>query len=223
MTTPADPQPDPVPTTGQAPVATSGSPTATPGGPAKNSGGPATRSGFPERRLILAVGATAFGAGAWWSWETLQPRPVTDTTQAALEHLLATEFPDWQGKATRLQAWSGKVLALNFWATWCPPCIEEMPELSALANELRPKGAEVLGIGIDSAANIRQFAEKHRFSYPLLVAGAGALELIRSLGNESGGLPFTVIVDRRGRLVDRILGRVNIGRLRAQVLELAAA
>lgn len=170
----------------------------------------------------MAVGLAAFAAGAWWSWESLNPKDSNDAGQAALDRLLATPLADAQGRTVDLAQRRGKPLVLNFWATWCPPCVEEMPELSALAALLQPD-VEIVGIGIDSAANIRQFAEKHRISYPLLIAGVAGLESVRGLGNEAGGLPFTVLVDRKGQISERILGRVNIGKLKEQLAVLAGS
>ena len=110
----------------------------------------------------------------------------------------------------------------NFWATWCAPCIEEMPELSAMQEDLGPRGVQILGIGIDSDANIRKFAEKYPVSYPLLVASGSALEWMRALGNSQGGLPFTVVVDPAGGIRTRVLGRFSEPALRG-VIESASA
>jgi peroxiredoxin len=97
-----------------------------------------------------------------------------------------------------------------------------MPDLARLHLEIVPRGATVIGIGVDSAVNIREFAEKHRFPYPLLVAGFGGTELARHLGNRIGALPFTVVIDARGRIVDRTMGRIRLARLRDTVLPMLA-
>ncbi|RPH58122.1 MAG: TlpA family protein disulfide reductase, partial [Burkholderiales bacterium] len=106
---------------------------------------------------------------------------------------------------------------VNFLATWCPPCLEEMPELSDLAVEFGPSGLHIVGIGIDSPSNIRQFSETTPMGYPLLVAGTSGLELVRRLGNSAGALPFTVVLDRNGRIVWRTLGRFSTDALRAAI------
>ena len=108
-------------------------------------------------------------------------------------------------------------MVLNFWATWCPPCIEEMPELAELHREIAPRNGTVIGIGIDSPSNIREFAEKHRFPYPLLVAGMAGTELSKRFGNSSAALPFTVVIDRNGQISHRTLGRIKLPRLREAV------
>jgi peroxiredoxin len=103
---------------------------------------------------------------------------------------------------------------LNFWATWCPPCIEEMPELSDLHADLSRRGLQTLGIAIDNATKVADFAAKRPVSYPLAVAGMSGTELVRQFGNPTGALPFTVLIDRDGRIVHRILGRFDIVKLR---------
>jgi thiol-disulfide isomerase/thioredoxin len=113
-------------------------------------------------------------------------------------HPLSLTLPDAAGQAQALAQWRGRILVVNFWATWCGPCVEEMPELSSLQSEHDPGQVQIIGIGVDSASNIAQFQAKSPVAYPLLVAGAGGIELSRNFGNEVGGLPFTVIIDARG-------------------------
>lgn len=175
----------------------------------------------PRRRLGLYLGvgaaATAIGAGvAWWR---LAPS-AADADAVTL--LWAQTYPDHRGEPFDLQALRGQALVVNFWATWCPPCVEEMPELSELHDDLSPKGLQMLGIGIDSAPNIAKFAVARPVSYPLLVAGAGGSALMSRFGNTSGALPFTVLIERSGRISQRILGRVRIDTLTRQARALLA-
>jgi thiol-disulfide isomerase/thioredoxin len=105
---------------------------------------------------------------------------------------------------------------VNFWATWCPPCIEEMPELSDWQTDAGDKLA-IIGIGIDSATNIAQFFSKNRLKYPLLVAGMGGTELSRLFGNTSGSLPFTIIVSAEGGIVYSKEGRFNLAEMKKKL------
>ncbi|SDX51582.1 Peroxiredoxin [Collimonas sp. OK242] len=132
----------------------------------------------------------------------------------ATASLLAQEMPDASGKASALAQWKGKPLVVNFWATWCAPCVAEMPELNALQAEIAAKNIQIVGIGIDSADNIAKFAEKYKISYPLYVAGAGATALLRQFGNQSGGLPFTVLIGRDGQVKKMYLGSLKFDELR---------
>jgi peroxiredoxin len=128
---------------------------------------------------------------------------------AALPRWQSFAFEDTQGQTIELKTLQGQMLVINFWATWCPPCVEEMPELDALYPQLQAKNIEMLGIGIDSPSNIREFLQKRKFSYRLLVGGVGGSDLARLLGNETGGLPFTVVIDTQGRVIFRKMGRIT--------------
>ena len=183
-----------------------------PTGPADATRRPA---GTPSRRGWLIAGgvaALAAGLGAVAGWQRLRPGDAGD---AAVGLLLGQTLPDSSGTPLPLARFAGLPLVVNFWATWCPPCIEEMPELSELHRELAPKGLAMLGIGIDTAAKIADFAAKKPVSYPLVVAGMGGTEIGRRFGNKAGVLPFTVLIGRDGRIAHRLVGRVDIARLRA--------
>lgn len=166
------------------------------------------------RRRWLAFGtvaAVAGGLGAWTAWRRYAP---DEGEIDAAQLLFALNLPDAQGFATGLDQLRGKPLVVNFWATWCPPCVEEMPELSELHQKYRDRGLQVVGLGVDSPDNIRKFSEQRPVAYPLLVAGAGGSELSRRFGNRAGGLPYTVVIDRSGRVTRRIIGRFKYQDLR---------
>ena len=120
---------------------------------------------------------------------------------------------DLNGNPRMLAEWSGRVLVCNFWATWCAPCRDEIPMLVAAREDYRPLGVEFVGIAIDSAAKVIEFTRTLKISYPLLLAEASGLDLMRQLGNSSGGLPYTVFFDRQGALVRRKLGALKQGDL----------
>jgi thiol-disulfide isomerase/thioredoxin len=114
-------------------------------------------------------------------------------TANAAARLLSLTLPDLEGKPQALSQWKGKVLVVNFWATWCPPCKEEMPEFSRLNKEFSPNGVQFVGISIDTAEKVLAFSKETPVSYPLLISNLDSLDLASDLGNRAKGLPFTII------------------------------
>lgn len=162
----------------------------------------------PRRRNLLVgglVAATALGAGAFVAGRVLRRSPEAEALENAT-------FVDLQGMRRALPEWRGKIVVANFWATWCAPCLEEIPLLMAVRKA--QKGIEVVGIAIDQATKVQQFVAKMQIEYPILLAESQGLDLIRTLGNRSGGLPFTVFLDRAGRPA-----RTKIGVLRQPELD----
>ncbi len=154
------------------------------------------------RREALVLGAVGVAAAA--TGFLAGPLLLQSGTGAA--DLLSARFPDRTGRVRALSEWSGQVLVCNFWATWCAPCIEEIPLLVSVREAFLHKGVEIVGIGVDSGDKIAQFTKTTPISYPVLIADASALDLLRKLGNAAGGLPYTVILNRRGAIEHRKLG-----------------
>lgn len=155
--------------------------------------------------LFAVVAVSALVAGYWlYPWN----RGVAPDTGNVAE-LMAATLPDMDGKSQALAQWRGKVMVVNFWATWCPPCLEEIPEFVRMQEKFGHRGLQFVGIAIDNRDKVREFAAKFRMNYPVLVGEMEAIELVRKVGNERGGLPFTVIMDRKGRLIGTELGGLN--------------
>jgi len=129
--------------------------------------------------------------------------------------LLAVTLPDARGNPQRLDQWKGSVLVVNFWATWCVPCRDEMPEFVRLQRELGPKGLQFVGIAVDSADKVAQFADDIHLNYPALIGGYGAMELSKTMGNSVMALPFTLVIDREGRVAHAQLGPLREAKLRS--------
>lgn len=152
---------------------------------------------------ILCVLVAAF-------WSSLGCAQTTDA-------LFAATLTGLDDKPAALAQWKGKPLIVNFWARWCGPCKTEIPELIKLRQRYRAKGLEVIGIAIeDKTEPVRDFAKAYEMDYPVLLGKDQGLELMRTLGNTRMGLPFTVAIDRHGKLV-----RIKLGAIKGD--ELAAA
>jgi len=168
-----------------------------------------------SRRTLVAAAAVALvaagagiGTGIW--------RARAEARDAAgTRALFALTLPDAGGAQQALSQWQGRPLVVNFWAPWCAPCVEEMPDLQRFRDEHRSGGLEVIGVGIDTATNIRQFRDEHKITLPLLVAGMGGSSLSALLGNGAGVLPYTVLIGADGRVRGRKIGRVKPAELRA--------
>ena len=164
---------------------------------------------MPRRREVLifgAVGAAAAAAGVFFG-------PLALQSNDGAAELLASVYPDASGIPVAMKGWEGRVVVVNFWATWCEPCREEIPMLVGLRKKYAGNGAEVVGISIDQAAKVQQFAKSFGVTYPLLIAEGGGLDTMRKLGNKAGALPFTVVLDRTGMVAYRKLGLLRLEEL----------
>ncbi|MGQ0441895.1 MAG: TlpA family protein disulfide reductase [Methylophilaceae bacterium] len=151
--------------------------------------------------LIICIGfATSFLISG-----TSEQADNSASTQA----LFAATFPDGNSEPQALKQWQGKIIVLNFWATWCPPCREEMPELSELNTQYRDKNVIVIGIAIDDIGLVNEFRQETKVSYPLLAAENGGMELASGLGNNKGVLPYTVIINSDGAIKKTYFGRIT--------------
>src|SRR5690554_3785757 len=168
-----------------------------------------------NRRHFLFQGLAAAGAA-------LAPLPVFAAAQAdPAAAFLAKSYPDLQGEPVPLSSYAGRPLIVNFWATWCAPCVKEMPDLDELSRKY--PDMDFVGIAIDTQANVERFLKKVQVSYPLLVAGHGGIETMKALGNRKGGLPYTVIFDGQSKVARDILGQVDPADLDAYLARLQAA
>ncbi len=165
-----------------------------------------------NRREVLTwsgVAAAATAAGAGWSWWRQQDGGSWPVDPA----FWGQRFERPEGGDLLLSAYKGRVLVVNFWATWCPPCIRELPDLDRLQQARAGSGVQVLGLAVDSPTPVRQYLKRHPLSYPVGLAGMEGSEVSRQLGNESGSLPFTAVFDREGRLRHRKLGQTAFDEL----------
>jgi thiol-disulfide isomerase/thioredoxin len=162
-----------------------------------------------SRRMLLAAGAVAaVGAGAAASWWRHRSSPAE-----AVPPMWHLNFDQPGGGQLAMQSLRGKPLVINFWATWCPPCIKELPQLERFQTEFAPKGWQVLALAIDREQAVREFLTKIPLKLTVALGGLDGVELGRALGNDQGGLPFSVVLDAAGRITQRKSGQTHFEEL----------
>jgi len=153
--------------------------------------------------LILTVAILALIVGFWAN------DPVSLQRMAKPSPLPDFSLPDLAGEPHAISEWDGKIRVVNFWATWCPPCLKEIPELMALHKEYFGHGVVVIGIAIDDPEAVSEYLAETAINYPLLMATENGPELSRQLGNAVGAVPFTLVADRHGQIIYRHPGSLN--------------
>lgn len=160
--------------------------------------------------IVVAAGALGLAAGAALDHLRQSSSQATGPLDEAIRQppespeVVGTaspevRLPDLEGKRRTLaDDYGDRVILLNFWATWCPPCLEEIPALMALQEELGPDGLQVIGLALDETQAIREFVREHEVSYPVLIGGEEAFALSERFGNLPATLPYTAVIDREG-------------------------
>ena len=176
----------------------------------------------PRRALLTAgvAGAAALaGVGfAWWRQRHLAGAAADNGPGAAaggdpLAMLWALSVIRPEGGELALASLRGKPLLINFWATWCAPCIREMPQIDRFHREFSPRGWQVLGLAIDAPTPVREFLARVKVGFPIGLAGLEGTELVHALGNPQGGLPFTVMISAQGKVLQRKMGETSFEEL----------
>jgi peroxiredoxin len=175
------------------------------------------------KNALIFIVATAIAAASGF---TLQRYLATDTaavTQtmaaaATASPLIGTIRPEFammdiEGNLRNIKDWDGQVVLLNFWATWCPPCLEEIPGFIEVQQELENRGFQIIGVAVDNEENIRDFANEMAMNYPILAGEMEAIELAQKYGNSIGALPFSAIIDKNGKITHTIMGELSKDRL----------
>jgi thiol-disulfide isomerase/thioredoxin len=164
--------------------------------------------------FIVTVAVVAFVSGI--SVRGLLSSPH-DKAKQENQHLLPElSLLDLSDKQHSIKEWQGKILVINFWATWCPPCLKEMPEFEAMQNEFSDKGLQFIGIALDDADPVKEFMASKKITYPILMGEDQGTKLAHDLGNIVNTVPFTVIVNKKGFVVKSHMGELT----REQLLEI---
>ena len=158
--------------------------------------------------MFAAAGGVAGAAGLAWR----HAREATSDA-APLAELWQARFERPEGGELAMASLLGRPMVLNFWGSWCPPCVKEMPELDQLQRQWRE--GKVVGLAVDNPSAVREFLARRPVGYTIGLAGFEGASLSRLLGNTQGSLPFTALFDRRGVVVQRKLGAVSLPELLA--------
>jgi thiol-disulfide isomerase/thioredoxin len=163
---------------------------------------------------IVGISLLALFAGVLTSQWIFKTGLASDP---AIKAFFANPWQTPDGKSVDTNEWRGKVLVVNFWASWCPPCVEEMPALDNLQREFSSQNVLFVGIGIDSPSNIREFLAKTPVSYPIVIGGLEGSNLSKQLGNAQGALPYTIIINAKGKATNSKLGKISEEELRSAI------
>lgn len=170
--------------------------------------------------IVAAVALAALAAGIYFGNERFEA-PAREVVEKRTDGgIFAANFPDMQGRPQAFEQWRGKVVVVNFWATWCPPCRTEVPDFIKVQDKLGARGLVIVGLAIDNKDKVAAFADEMGINYPLLIGDTGAMDLAKSAGNRLGGLPFTVILDRAGRIAASEIGGLTAAKLEQLVTPL---
>ncbi len=161
---------------------------------------------------LLGAACAAGLAGAGVAWWRLTPQAADPNDSDAFWQL---SFDQVDGVPLRMHDFKGKPLLLNFWATWCPPCIEELPLLESIWRQNSENNLQLLGLAIDQPSSVRRFLTQNKLTFPIGLAGLTGTELARSLGNTMAALPFSVLFNARGQVVAQKMGKLESGDLPA--------
>ena len=159
-----------------------------------------------QTRRGWLVGAAALLAGmgaALWRWRE------TPVKAEGLSEVWGLEVSTPDGRTLSLASWRGKPLLLNFWATWCPPCVEELPMIDGFWRQHAANGMQVVALAVDRMDSVKAFLGKHPLSMPVGVLGPEGVGLAKTLGNAAGGLPFSVFLSADGEIYKQKLGKLS--------------
>jgi thiol-disulfide isomerase/thioredoxin len=167
-----------------------------------------------RRRHVLTVGVAAVaaiaGAGlAYWQDKQKSIETPKEPTTGSIDQLWQLQFDTPEGRKLDMQSFKGKPLLINFWATWCPPCVEELPLLERFYSQNKAKSVQIIGLAADKPEAVRAFLKKLPLTFSIGVTDLSGIALSKSWGNLAGGLPFSVMLAADGHVMQRKMGKLS--------------
>ncbi|MBT8130237.1 MAG: TlpA family protein disulfide reductase [Gammaproteobacteria bacterium] len=167
---------------------------------------------------IILAAAAGFGVQRYLATDAITDADAINPVIGKIRPEFA--MLDLDGNIRNIQDWEGQVVLLNFWATWCPPCLEEIQDFIEMQEALDNKGLQIVGVAVDNEDDVRQFASDLGMNYPVMAGETEAIELSQRYGNSIGGLPFSAIIDQNGKVTHTITGILSKDRLISILREL---
>jgi thiol-disulfide isomerase/thioredoxin len=172
---------------------------------------------FYQASIASVIISILFITGLYFFTPKTSPTSIDSIKPGAAEAVATASFYDLEEKVQPLAQWKGKVMVVNFWATWCPPCRAEIPEFIRFQKQYEKQGVQFVGIAIDQKSKVQSFAKDIGMNYPVLLGDLAGIDLARRIGNTEGGLPYSVIVDRNGKIVTTQLGTISFEKLETKI------
>jgi thiol-disulfide isomerase/thioredoxin len=179
-------------------------------GASEQDGQQATASQSRRNILLAGAGVVACAAGALGGYAWLQRGAAP---KSAATKLLEAQFIGLDEQKTALNQWRGKTLLVNFWATWCGPCREEMPDFVRAQNEFGAKGLQIVGLAVDRKEPVQRFMRELGVNYPVLMADVAWLDEVKTMGNPQGVLPYSVVFATNGEVMLNRVGKIKFSEI----------
>ncbi len=170
-----------------------------------------------KKFLLLSAAAILAGLAGFWAGQHFQ-KPQTAVETAAGKETVSFSLPDVGDHRRNISDWQGKVRVVNFWATWCPPCREEIPTFISLQKRLGARGLQIIGVAVDKSADVIPFYAAEKMNYPVLLGEQDGLELMARYGDPDGSLPYSLVLNAKGEVIAHKLGAFSRSELE-QLLE----
>lgn len=151
--------------------------------------------------IFITVALIGLWGGYYFSQSLEQPSKKSSDAPSGSTYRPDFALKDVDDKLRQAEEWNGKVLLINFWASWCPPCVREIPDFVRLREAYKDQGFEIIGIALDEKQAVLDFIDPIGVDYPVLIATDSGIALTQTYGNRLGILPYSVIVDRKGNIV----------------------